>query len=182
MTVAIIKWILQLVVMIGVNTFTPLIMVVAVWFQDRVTGRMPLLLRFLETYDDLGPDQGMYEPKVKMIYDRFGWRAKQWYWLGIRNQCYTLFFWMAPVIDYYGVARYTHAGSRGDPHWNAFIEQFGTVHFEFGWSWRYSATKGGSFGFGWKIFSVDRFLTGDKTGTDKDRPLFYLQVKPYSTI
>jgi hypothetical protein len=182
---ATLSWLFQLVLLIVVTVLTPFIMAVAVWFQDRLTGRMPAPLRFLETYDDLGPSQGMYEPAVAAVYARWGWRAKQWYWLGVRNQCYTLFWWLAPAIDQEPLTSIFETGTHGGPGpWHYELRTHdGRIYFERGWTGKWSSTKKWTIGIGWKIFSVDRFF-GPRAAvpTVMDRPLFYLQIKPYSTI
>jgi hypothetical protein len=87
----------------------PMLMLLALPFARR-TGEtvLPGWLAWLNTPDDPGPMQGMYESQVKLvekdaediaaivdkvtsIQKRFGWYVKTWYWLGIRNQCYGLF-------------------------------------------------------------------------------------------
>lgn len=37
------------------------------------------------TPDDMTIPQGLYEPTVKKIYDKYGWFISTWYWLGFRN-------------------------------------------------------------------------------------------------
>jgi hypothetical protein len=54
---------------------------------------------WLNTPDDPGSDQGMYEPAVAQVAARFGWWAKTWYWLGWRNQCYGLFAALCACYD-----------------------------------------------------------------------------------
>lgn len=44
------------------------------------------------TPDDMKIPQGLYEPTVKKIYDRFGWFVSAWYWLGFRNAGHGIVF------------------------------------------------------------------------------------------
>lgn len=91
------KWLSQFMLMIVATLGTPFVMLLALPFLKRdTTNVLPKVLQFLNTYDDLGSGQGMYETQVKWVYDHFGWYVKTWYWLGLRNQCYTLFNWLAP--------------------------------------------------------------------------------------
>jgi len=175
-------WLAQLLIMLAALPTVPFIMLVAVWFQDRTTGRMPVGLRWLETYDDLGPQQGMYEPAVVWWFNHFGWRAKQWYWLGWRNQVYTLFWRMAPAIGGQNCTMY-RLGNHGVGTWSYKLSpDFANnplVYFEKGHTFR-AFWKSWTIGWGWKLFSVERFL--DPSQPTKpgplDRPLFYLQVRP----
>jgi hypothetical protein len=70
----------------------PIAMLLALPFARRTGDSvLPGWLAWLNTPDDPGPMQGMYEPQVAAVRERFGWLVKTWYWLGIRNQCYGLF-------------------------------------------------------------------------------------------
>lgn len=66
---------------------------------------LPTWLAWLNTPDDPGRDQGMYEPQVAWVYVWGSWYLKTLYWLGIRNQCYGLFASLcarydgSPVVD-----------------------------------------------------------------------------------
>lgn len=59
----------------------------------------PTWLQWLNTWDDPGCDQGLYEPQVAAVYVACGWYGKTWYWLGIRNQCYGLFELLDDTYD-----------------------------------------------------------------------------------
>lgn len=67
--------------------------------RQNPTNILPRRLQWLNTPDDPGCDQGMYEPQVQRFFARFGWRAKTWYWLGWRNQWYGLFAALLPKYD-----------------------------------------------------------------------------------
>lgn len=60
---------------------------------------LPSWLQWLNTPDDPGPDQGMYEAQVAAVYARFGWVVKTWYWLGLRNQLNGLFAILSGKYD-----------------------------------------------------------------------------------
>lgn len=46
--------------------------------------KLPSWLFFMETPDELLPG-GLYEPKIKKIYEKYGWFMASWSWLGTRN-------------------------------------------------------------------------------------------------
>ena len=91
------SWCLQFVLTLVMLFMTPLLVALALPFakSDNKTNIFPSWLQWINTYDDTGCDQGLYEPQVaaKM---KYGWYVKTWYWLGIRNQCYTLFWALSP--------------------------------------------------------------------------------------
>jgi hypothetical protein len=78
----------------------PITMLLALAFVRRSgSSVLPNWLAWLNTPDDPGPDQGMYEPQVVDVYVALGWYAKTWYWLGIRNQMMGLFATLATKYD-----------------------------------------------------------------------------------
>jgi hypothetical protein len=133
------RWILLLFLTIVVFLTTPfMVLMVVPFLQKSLENVLPKNLQFLNTYDDLGMNQGMYEPQVKWVYDYFGWYVKTWYWLGLRNQCYTLFNWLAPEINPRPSVRETK-------------------------NWKIQTVDSGQFlilhktkdvGFGWKLFNI----------------------------
>lgn len=168
-----VKWLGQFMLMIVATLGTPFVMLLVLPFLKRdTTNVLPKALQFLNTYDDLGSDQGMYETQVKWVYDHFGWYVKTWYWLGLRNQCYTLFFWLAPVIDFQK-ASFTSDGS------SYFLEQGNSVYFDFVWTGNWSSTKKWTITLGWKLRSISDLIRTNK-GTDRDRPTFDFQIRPWS--
>ena len=53
-----------------------------------------VLPKLLSIFNDFGEDAfPLYEPTVKKIYDKFGWRVCMWYNLGLRNQAQG-FLWL----------------------------------------------------------------------------------------
>jgi hypothetical protein len=168
------SWVGQLLlVVVGLFAF-PVLAAVALPFASRSrTTSLPTWLSWLNTYDDPGPSQGMYEAQVKLVYDRFGWYVKTWYWLGWRNQGYTLFWLLAPVLD--TTKPLVTVGNHGQApgwayDWAGYWER-GRVFSAFGRQW--------TVGWGWKLFSVKRFFTTHLEPGPLDRPLFYLQLRPY---
>ncbi len=157
------SWLGQFLLMLVALVLVPLVMLLALPFtSDTENEVLPSWLSWLNTYDDPGYKQGMYEKQVKWWYDTFGWRAKTWYWLGWRNQCYTLFWMLAPKVNFYGGAKLITTG----PHYK--LVQDGKTYFDYEWKY---------LGVGWKLFAIERFLAGDKTGNpDYDRPTFLLRV------
>lgn len=78
----------------------PIPLLLALPFARRQTSPiLPRWLAWLNTPDDPGPSQGMYEPQVLAVYNRFGWYVKTWYWLGWRNQLYGLFASLSAKYD-----------------------------------------------------------------------------------
>jgi len=168
-------WLFQLALVVVMLPLAPVLVLLSLPFVHRdATNILPPWLQWINTWDDCGENQGMYEPKVKSVYDRFGWWAKTWYWLGIRNQAYGLFHALAPVIRFYDGAVWDRHGVLTT------VTQDGRIYWQVEFSGDWSATKRYLFRLGWKLFSIERFFTGDKTGNpDYDRPTFCLTIYPY---
>jgi hypothetical protein len=142
---------------------------------------LPSWLQWFNTPDDRGVDQGMYEHQVYLIYHRFGWVVKTWYWLGVRNQLNGLFAVLAPTT---GPGKFSWFTANAAPYprtkspftpgrWlmTALID--GRGYFEFDWVWKWSATHCGIFRAGWKLEPL----------THAPGPvMFLLQLKPWLTI
>ena len=89
----------------------PVMMLMALPFvRNDPANVLPPVLQFLNTTDDPGANQGMYEPQVKWWNDHWGWLLKTWYWLGVRNQCYGLFAYLCTKYDGSPVVESTWGG------------------------------------------------------------------------
>jgi hypothetical protein len=137
---AAVRWFF-LLILVGITfVLTPIIMFLALPFlRQSVDNVLPKSLQFLNTYDDLGMNQGMYEPQVKWMYNHFGWYVKTYYWLGIRNQCYTLFNWLAPTPGVRAVIM--------TPNWRILYTPGGYFCF---------LNRHRDIGFGWKLFNAGK--------------------------
>lgn len=94
-----IRW-LGLLLLSIIALAAPIPVLLALPFARRDPANIfPGWLQWLNTPDDPGSEQGMYEPAVAAVYARFGWRVKTWYWLGIRNQMNGLFAALAAKYD-----------------------------------------------------------------------------------
>ena len=51
---------------------------------------------WFNTPDDPLSPHGQYEQKMRRIYDRFGERVNDWWWLGVRNRAYGLRYALKP--------------------------------------------------------------------------------------
>jgi len=173
------RWLALLVLAGVVLVITPVAMLFVLPLASSTsTPVLPRWLAWFNTPDDPGPAQGMYEPQVRAVYDRFGWAAKTWYWLGVRNQMNGLFYALAPTA------------ARGQPIWSSsphYPQTKGPFlagkwlatacindrwYFEFAAVWPWSATKCGQFRMGWKLEP----LIGS-TGP----VMFCLEFRPYIT-
>lgn len=67
--------------------------------------------RLYNTTDDLGIDQGGYEPQVILVQHACGWRWKTFYWLAARNVCFGASNRLRPQYDF-ATAGYTVNDSR----------------------------------------------------------------------
>ena len=175
------KWLGSLAVVVFITVAAPLLVLLALPLMKKDKANIfPAWLQWLNTYDDLGCDQGMYEPHVKWVNDHLGWYVKTWYWLGLRNSGYGLMWLLAPTFDISNAAL-KREGVHGVGSWRSTLVLPSGTYFERGWSGNWSATKKWTFGFGWKLFSIEHFFAGAVPGP-LDRPLFYLQLKPFSTF
>jgi len=167
-----IKWWLQLWLVVLMFFLAPILVILAMPFMrptDKVN-ILPSWLQWLNTYDDPGCDQGLYEPAVadKM---KYGWYLKTLYWLGWRNQTYGLFYNLAPKIDPKVDALY-ELGTHGTGSWEFhLVTQDKKTYKEVGYT-----IGSHTLGYGYKLFSVDRFWHGTEYD-GKSRPLFYLQLR-----
>jgi hypothetical protein len=94
------RWISLLLLDLAMLVATPVLVLLALPFiREDYNNILPSWLQWLNTPDDRGADQGMYEPQVYAVYRHFGLAAKTWYWLGIRNQCNGLFSVLCPRYD-----------------------------------------------------------------------------------
>lgn len=144
---------------------------IAVLFADPETGRLPRGFRWLETFDDLGWEGGMYEPQVRAVHERWGRRAGLIYWLW-RNKAYTLHNYFRAQPNY-GDMTLTQSGATTPPKWGPFY-WLGRVRSSTG-SW-FDLQAGIGLGIfyiyarmGWKIrplFSGDRPGPDDKSATN----------------
>jgi len=82
------------------------------------------------------PIKGKYEQQVKDVFDDWGWYIKTWYWLGVRNQMYTLFNWLAPTIGEVTKTDYTN--------WKTLTSD----------GYFLILNKSVDVGFGWKLFNA----------------------------
>jgi len=170
------KWIATAALVVAALPLAPLMVAAALALTAVLTrgGRSTAYIpRFLNTYDDPGVDQGMYEPQVAAVYARYGWYVKTLYWLGVRNQCYGLFSAIAPPLRYGdpGLVFYRVGG-------HLFAEQDGAIYFDLIWRWNWSGSRCGEFRIGWKLFAVEQFLNGSQTCTNPsmNRPTFDLAL------
>src|ERR1700752_1135985 len=78
----------------------PVLVLLALPFakQDK-TNIFPSWLQWLNTPDDPGCQQGLYEQQVIAVYDWGGFYWKTLYWLGWRNQMYGLFASLCAKYD-----------------------------------------------------------------------------------
>jgi hypothetical protein len=135
---------------------------------------------WLNTPDDPGPNQGMYEPQIADLYKTFGQRFKTWYWLGIRNQVNGLTYMIAPVTE--KGALYSQDGpypkTKGPFTAGSClctIYSSGATYREWAKVGSWSATKCWEVRIGWKVNAI----ANDSPGA----PILpLLQIKPYLTI
>jgi hypothetical protein len=149
------KWLALFLLNILVLVLAPVMVICALPFAYREPKNIfPYWLQWLNTPDDPGCNQGVYEPQVVASL-RFGWYFKTWYWLGIRNQCCGLFaslcgkydgspvvessWWKLKIYSVPGYKEITWPGLRvslgykvhtlktakvGDPIWWVFMPSF----------------------------------------------------------
>lgn len=93
-------WILLTILALITFFLTPLLVLCALPFakSTNTSNIFPKWLQWLNTWDDPGCNQGMYEPQVasKM---KYGWYIKTLYWLGWRNQMYGLIYKLVAKYD-----------------------------------------------------------------------------------
>jgi hypothetical protein len=113
--------------------------------------------------------QGLYEPQVKAVLDKYGQKVKTWYWLGIRNQMYGLFW---KLSESGGPSDFRLHGTYPSPQSPGVAAITGKGYLELAAAWNYGSAKYGKFRIGWKLEPLLH-----ETG-----PIaFLLQFKPYLT-
>ena len=175
----IVRWFGLFLLAMVVAVTTPFTMLFVLAFAR--ANRNPILpawLAWFNTPDDPGCDQGLYEPQVLAVYKAWGWAAKTWYWLGVRNQMNGLFAAIATQ------APRSQTFWSSSPHYPQTKGPFlagkwlGTAliddrwYFEFAAVWAWSATKCGQFRIGWKLEP----LMGQAGPV-----MFCLELRPYIT-
>jgi len=176
-------WVGQLLLTIAVAITTPITtLLILPLAKQNGYNIFPPWLQWFNTYDDTGENQGLYEtqvyswftlpttfgqwllsvlpswfprpstPKISLL-QTIGWYLKTWYWLGIRNQMYGLFYTLAPHVTEKVIATETSA-------WKVLrLDQDGKHYFCF-------LSKRCDVGWGWKLFN-------------SDKPTFYLRLRPW---
>jgi hypothetical protein len=110
---------------------------------------LPPWLQWLNTPDDRGSSQGLYEPQVMSVYKRFGFYAKTWYWLGVRNT----FGGLWDALARPGLPTYSSGESvqtKGPYRAGIWLGR-SAVAWELDIVWPYSATKCGNIRLGWRV-------------------------------
>lgn len=156
---------------------TPVLVLLALPFAQRRGDVLPL---WMNTPDDPGPEQGMYEPQVAAVLERFGWRIKTWYWLGVRNQLNGLFYALAPKYAQGAVYQQTglYPETKGPflaGRCHCWLDSGGARYDEWIAVGAWSATKCWEVRIGWKVNAVRNGPAGAPI-----MPL--LQIKPFLTI
>lgn len=133
---------------------------------------------WMNTPDDPGLDmQGLYEPQVLKVRERFGQRVKTWYWLGVRNQMMGLFYLLSPKATRAdAIRKVDNYPQSKNPYRSGFAVVRaivrGTLYREFclvwGWPW---TNRCGQVRCGWKLQEMD--VPGPV--------MFCFQVKPLLT-
>jgi len=91
--IVIIKMIIQVLLRLIAPFLVPIVLIFAKKTDVKTTHynqpdiqryKLPKIFFFLETPDELLPG-GLYEPKIKKIYEKYGWFMASWSWLGTRN-------------------------------------------------------------------------------------------------
>ena len=161
------------------------------FFRKDPVNVLPSWLQWFNTPDDTGCNQGthlpgdptgtQYEQQVVDFGTRWGWRAKTWYWLGVRNQMYGLFksIGATPPSSWTVHIRSTiPTYPRNNPYtpgaWLGWTTIGAVTYFEFTAVWGWTATKFGMFRMGWKIQTV---MPPNPPGS----LMFLLQLKPWLT-
>lgn len=164
-------WLFQFLLTVVAFFVTPVLMLLALPFANNAgPNTLPLWLQFLQTPDDVGPNQGMYETAVAWVNNHLGWHVKTWYWLGIRNQMYGLFWLIAPKTAIGDVV----TGSTPYPNIAPFqagaglykIKVSGHTYIEFKAVWSVTASKCMAFGVGYKVHTLE--------GTVAPQPVSFL--------
>ena len=160
------------------------------FFRKDPVNVLPSWLQWFNTPDDPGCNQGthlpgdptgtQYEQQVVDFGVRWGWRAKTWYWLGVRNQMYGLFKFLAPstlsngTYHFYGSSPYPRNNPYTPGAWLGWRADGPIAYFEFTAVWGWTATKFGEFRIGWKLQTV---MPPNPLGPI----MFLLQFKPWLT-
>jgi hypothetical protein len=170
--------VLTVVVVLG-SAF--LVLLILPFIREDMNNVLPPWLQWFNTPDDRGWNQGMYEPQVAAVYHRFGWWAKTWYWLGVRNQMYGLFTEIAtrtPSSWTVHIRSTIPTYPRNNPYtpgaWLGWTTIGLITYFELTAVWPWTTTKFGMFRMGWKIQTV---MPPNPPG----RLMFLLQFKPWLT-
>ena len=168
MLLALLRFLFQLMLAIACLFVVPVLVLACFPFMRQYdkANVLPAWLQWLNTWDDPGCDQGEYEPQVVWVHVHFGWWVKTWYWLGIRNQAYGLFYALAPQFRFYTPdCVYTK-----NSYWLTVVQD-GRTWFNYVRAFTVGS-KTVTVRFGWKLFSITQFLDGsDKTGHGSfDRP------------
>lgn len=163
--IAVVNWIGQFALTLVSYILTPILMFLVLPFvRQNSDNVLPKSLQLFNTYDDLGQNQGLYEsqvyawfilpttfgqwllgvlpswfprpstPSISLL-QTVGFYLKTWYWLGIRNQCYTLFYWIAPTVG--------QVSKRETSNWKILTSG----------SYWCILNKNVDVGFGWKLFN-----------------------------
>jgi len=133
---------------------------------------------WMNTPDDPGPEQGMYEPQVAWVRQHLGQAIKTWYWLGVRNQMLGLFWRLAPIAPANAVRTYSFPAypKTKDPYTPGSCSVRMTLKGKTYWEWNkvgaWSATKCYQIRLGYKLAEMD--LPGPI--------VFCFQIRPYLTI
>lgn len=112
---------------------------------------LPSWAQLLNTPDDTGCNQGMYEPQVAAIYNKCGWYVKTLYWLGFRNTLGGLWQKFArPGTQTGGMSAEAFVQTKGP--YRAGI-WYGTSEraWEIDIVYPYSSTKCGNIRLGWRV-------------------------------
>lgn len=95
------------------------------------------------TPDDIHSPYGQYEPTTRKVYERFGKRVGDFYWLGLRNRAYGLRYYFKPdelkgltTYDHIKIARIddnTVGMVLGDQYYEEKTRAFGPLRLISGW-------------------------------------------------
>jgi hypothetical protein len=97
--------------------------------DETIRGDLPNCISWFSTPDERLPG-GLYEPTVRIIFDKYGKWFTSWYWLGIRNQAMTLAIKLGkPTTDYIPE---TLGYWERDDIWR-YAAQFGSIKFVVGY-------------------------------------------------
>lgn len=163
-----ILWIAQLLMTLASLVAAPVLVLLALPFarQDPVN-ILPSWLQWLNTPDDTGGNQGMYEPQIASVYNALGWHFKTWYWLGIRNT----FGGVWKALAHPGEKMNAEMPQTKNPYRPGVkIIRRGNL-WEFGAVWSITSTKCQQIRAGWRIndgsgsflFQVCPWITKDST-------------------